>query len=593
MRRRSRAALLPSSTATARVRLTCVVAQSLAHDPSAGAGQEPNDTGDPSLAVWVGAALEAALQARAPGVHASTPMVRQLAVKVSRQLGLDVQTQTVLDVAVRVRDVGMVALPDSVVLARTPLSPADWELVHRHPVIGAELLEGLPVVASAAQAVRSHHERWDGGGYPDGCGGDAIPLLSRVIATCDAFVALAAHRPHRRGLGAEVALEQLCQLRGSQFDPHMVDALVSALAGDSARRSPGRGATAGNLPADGGARRRNARGDRRDLMSAIAGFDVVPAFALAYERVLALTATDSIVPGELVEAIEGDTGLTIAVLRRAQSFAVRRPIANVTDAVAALSPSEIVHAIRALPRAEFPWRTSPLEVLMHHSRVHAQAVARAAGRISNELEPVQRDEVMVAALLHDIGKLVLGRALREDTNATERTTTPEERVRHERRAWGMDHASLGGLLLGRWGLPNQLASTVASHHSSEAVHDVATYVRLADMIVHHTQGEPVDRRKMLRLADGCGLSANALRDLLFDLPHAVGSQRRRAEPSPLSSRETAALRILAQGKHYKVIAEELGISTSTVRSHLHNTYAKLEVEDRAQAVLRATEMGWI
>jgi DNA-binding NarL/FixJ family response regulator len=157
----------------------------------------------------------------------------------------------------------------------------------------------------------------------------------------------------------------------------------------------------------------------------------------------------------------------------------------------------------------------------------------------------------------------------------------------------MDHASIGGLLLSRWGLPKRLATSVAAHHTSEGDHEVATYVRLADMIVHHTQGEAIDRRKMLRLADGCGLSASALRDALFDLPHAGGSHRRRAEPSPLSSRETAVLRVLAQGKVYKAIAVELGLSTSTVRTHLHNTYAKLGVADRAQAVLKATEMGWI
>ena len=84
-----------------------------------------------------------------------------------------------------------------------------------------------------------------------------------------------------------------------------------------------------------------------------------------------------------------------------------------------------------------------------------------------------------------------------------------------------------------------------------------------------------------------------LRDVLFDLPHAGGSQRRRAEQSPLSDRETAVLRILADGKVYKVIAAELGVSISTVRTHLHNVYTKLGVDDRAQAVLRATELGWI
>jgi putative nucleotidyltransferase with HDIG domain len=560
---------------------------------SAIAGVPATESGEPDLAAWVAAALEAALYTRAPGVHASTPLVRQLALKVSRQAGLDAHGEALLDLAVRVRDVGMLGLPDNVVLVTTALSPADWELVNQHPALGEKVLVQLSVVASAAQIVRAHHERWDGGGYPDASQGEAIPVLSRVIATCDAFVAMASDRPHRRGIGAEVALEHVCQERGAQFDPQMVDALVAVLSGTRVPRARKRGAIAARAASrDGEAVQRSPRGPH-DLAGAIAEFDVVPAFAPAHERVLAASTANNMSPGELVAAIECDIGLTVAVLRRAQSISSRAPIANVADAVAALGAADIEETIVGLPRAEFPWRTSQLEVLMHHSRVHAQAVARAADRIVREVNPSQRDDVLAAALLHDIGKLVLGRALPEYDSTTERTTTPERRVRQEQQAWGMDHASLGGVLLRRWGLPKGLVSTVASHHSAEANNELATYVRLADMVAHQAQGDHVDRAGMLRSAHVCGMSAHMLRDVLFDLPHSGGSQRRRAEPSSLSRRETAVLRVLAQGKVYKVIAIELGMATSTVRTHLHNVYAKLGVDDRAQAVLRATEMGWI
>jgi putative nucleotidyltransferase with HDIG domain len=329
------------------------------------------------------------------------------------------------------------------------------------------------------------------------------------------------------------------------------------------------------------------------LKSTIADFDVVPALAPAYERILALIASERALGGELVAAIERDTGLTVAVLRGAQALAGKRPITNVADAVAALGPSGVDAAVRPLPRAEFPWRTSELQVLMHHSLVHTQAVARAADRIARELELPKRDDILAAALLHDIGKLALGRGVRGYPSEAEQASTPEERVRRERRAWGMDHAGIGGILLRRWGLPKRLADVVAAHHAAEAENDVATYVRLADMVAHHAQGEPVDRAKMLTLAHLCGLSAGVLREILFDLPHSGGSHRRRAEPSPLSKRETGIVRLLAEGKRYKEIALELGVAVSTVRTHLHNVYAKVGVDDRAQAVLRATEMGWI
>ena len=269
------------------------------------------------------------------------------------------------------------------------------------------------------------------------------------------------------------------------------------------------------------------------------------------------------------------------------------PITNVADAVAVLGPAGVDAAVRPLPRAEFPWRTSQLQVLMHHSLVHTQAVARAADRIARELQLPQRDDILAVALLHDVGKLALGRGFRDYPSEAERAMTPEVRVRTERRAWGVDHASLGGMLLRRWGLPKQLAAAVAGHHVAESENDVATYVRLADAVAHYAQGEPVDRAKMLALANLCGLSATVLREILFDLPHSGGSHRRRAEPSPLSKRETSIVRLLAEGKRYKEIALELGVTPSTVRTHLHNVYAKFGVDDRAQAVLRATEMGWI
>ncbi len=296
--------------------------------------------------------------------------------------------------------------------------------------------------------------------------------------------------------------------------------------------------------------------------------------------------------GEIIAAVEADTGLTVAVLRRAQDAAKRRPIANIPDAVNALSPAEIRDAVAPLPRGDFPWRTTPLEVLMHQSRVHAQAVARAVLRIVDASD--LRDDLVVAALLHDIGKLVLTAA--DSTYATvidPASLSPEQRAQQERRVYGLDHASLGALLLNRWRLPKALERAVASHHVDEAQDESGTYVRLADMIAHHVQGDVVNRATMLRLANACGLTAGSLRDVLFDLPHSSGSDRRRADPNPLSNRESAVLALLAQGKVYKVIAAELGLSASTVRTHLHNTYAKLGVNDRAQAVLKATEMGWI
>jgi putative nucleotidyltransferase with HDIG domain len=545
-------------------------------------------------AQWAAAALEGALRVRAPGIHASTPLVRQLAGRAGTALGLAADALALLEIAVCVRDIGMIALPDSVLKATARLSPAEWQLVSGHPAIGAELLETMSVLAPVAGIVRAHHERWDGNGYPDGRCGEDIPLLSRIIATCDAFAATASDRPHRRGLGSEAALVLICQESGTQFDPVTVQALMTVLARAQGPSSAPPSAPPPKTPVVPAGARVKPPGDGKiDLKDAVAEFDVVPALAPAAERVLAVATSETSTTGELVKAVESDMGLTVAVLRRAQPKRGGRPITNVADAVVALGRHGVTDIVATVPRAAFPWRTSELEALLHRSLVHAQAVARAAERIARELQVNERDDLLVAALLHDVGKLVLTRARPEYSRSSDRAESPEARARRERQAWGVDHASLGGLLIRRWGLPRQLADAVAGHHSATDPDEIAMHVRLADMATHHAQGDVIDRDKLLTLADACGVSAAALREILFDLPHSDGSRQRRAEPSPLSPRETEALRGLAEGKVYKAIAHDQGLSTSTVRTHLHNVYSKLGVLDRAQAVLRATEMGWI
>jgi putative nucleotidyltransferase with HDIG domain len=539
-------------------------------------------------------AFEAALRVRAPQIHAPTPLVRRLAAALGQRLGLDRGALVDLDLAVAVRDVGMIALPDTLVKSEKPLAAEDWELMNCHPVLGAQMVEEFHALTAVSEAVRFHHERWDGQGYPDGLEGEAIPLASRVIAASDAFVAMALDRPHRRALGPEVALEQVIQESGSQLDPKIVDLLVATVAGvGHPRRSP--------QPSNGRPQKAARRQDRAqrapgalDLTAVLEELEVVPALAPAHERLLAVADAEDATGGDLVAAIEDDVGLTVAVLRHAQGGGRKRRVTNISDAVAALGVAGVRGAVEGLPLSDFPWRSSRWAILLQSFRVHALAVSRAAVRLAREADVGARDDVLVAALLHDVGKLVLSRARQDYPAETQaHAETPEERVRREQRALGMDHAALGALLLRRWGLPEGLVTAVADHHVAQEGQNAATLVRLADMLVHHAQGGAVDRSTMLRLGYACGLHPRTLREVLFELPQSGGSQRRRAEPSPLSRRETEALRRLADGMVYGAIAEEMEVSPSTIRSHLHSVYAKLGVADRAQAVLRATERGWI
>ena len=101
--------------------------------------------------------------------------------------------------------------------------------MEQHPVIGEQILQGIPYLEEVARAVRHEHERWDGGGYPDGLAGEAIPLASRVVFACDAWHAMTSDRPYRKALDEDVARAELAANAGTQFDPRAVQAVLEVV----------------------------------------------------------------------------------------------------------------------------------------------------------------------------------------------------------------------------------------------------------------------------------------------------------------------------------------------------------------------------
>ncbi|MET0615413.1 MAG: HD domain-containing phosphohydrolase, partial [Thermoleophilaceae bacterium] len=108
--------------------------------------------------------------------------------------------------------------------------PVEWSFMRRHPLIGERILLAAPALRPVARLVRSSHERWDGGGYPDGLRGDEIPLGSRVVAVCDAFDAMTTERPYREPIPEGEAIAELRRCAGTQFDPMVVEAFCRVLA---------------------------------------------------------------------------------------------------------------------------------------------------------------------------------------------------------------------------------------------------------------------------------------------------------------------------------------------------------------------------
>ena len=333
---------------------------------------------------------------------------------------------------------------------------------------------------------------------------------------------------------------------------------------------------------------------RHRLPAAIERLDAMPALAESRNRVLRVLLDPSSREEDLITAVESDVALVVAVMRLANADDRKRGrVATVPDAIGVLAPEGVETLARRIGVYGFFERIPGWQLPPERFRLHAVAVAGTANMIGREIEHPRPDELLVAALLHDLGKVVMADAYPDYLERTsDPTLSSDERTRAERREYGVDHAVIGGVLLRRWRLPQVIARAVERHHSPDAEGEAAI-LALADGLTRYELGETVRPAELEAAAARVGIDVAALESLMYRLPERGDRRRRAVTKSPLSNQEREVLKGLAASKVYKEIGHDLGIAASTVRSHLHNVYAKLGAADRAQAVLIASREGWI
>ena len=172
--------------------------------------------------------LAAATDARDEETGLHLERIGRLCEQLGLALGLSADEALTLRYASLLHDVGKIAVPDAILTKPGKLTDEEWVVMRRHTTAGADMLAGsrAPIMQMAEQIALTHHERWDGSGYPQGLVGEAIPLVGRICAVCDVFDALLSRRPYKEPWPLEDALEELRRSRGSHFDPTVVDAFL-------------------------------------------------------------------------------------------------------------------------------------------------------------------------------------------------------------------------------------------------------------------------------------------------------------------------------------------------------------------------------
>ena len=155
--------------------------------------------------------------------------VCRLALRIGLKMSLPSDQLDALSLGALLHDVGKIGVPDRILQKPGRLTDEEYQIIKRHPLLGARMLSSVRELAPAVPAVRHHHERFDGKGYPEGLGGEDIPLAARIISVVDAFDSMVRERPYGYGISQETALEEIEKNAGTQFDPRVVRALLEVV----------------------------------------------------------------------------------------------------------------------------------------------------------------------------------------------------------------------------------------------------------------------------------------------------------------------------------------------------------------------------
>ena len=171
-------------------------------------------------------ALAAAIDAKDPYTRGHSERVARYSSLVAKEMGLPSEDVRRVRLSALLHDVGKIGIDDRIIRKPTALTEEEFEIMKSHPVKGAAIMDAIPELHDVIPGMKHHHERWEGGGYPDGLAGEEIPLQARIVSVADTFDAMTTTRPYQRAMDLRFVFQRLRDLAGNRFDPKVVDALI-------------------------------------------------------------------------------------------------------------------------------------------------------------------------------------------------------------------------------------------------------------------------------------------------------------------------------------------------------------------------------
>jgi putative nucleotidyltransferase with HDIG domain len=412
-------------------------------------------------------AIADALEAKDEYVYGHARRVTGYATAIARRMNLDAEAIEQLSFAASLHDIGKIGTPESLLMKPAAFTGEERAIVELHSERGARILGGVPEMSDVAEAIRYHHEHYNGSGYPEGLHGEQIPLASRIIAVADAYDAMTSPRPFRRASEHDTAVEQLIRGAGRQFDPDVVRAFIGVESLTLIRHSI-------------------AEGDFR-----ASGSQPVSVSSLNLHG--------------LIGEVEKDPLLAACVLREEHNQDAQLSEVIDLQAVCAHLGEE---RLRAVIR-----ESGALAVKSHHLdplREHSICCAKVARLLAEHTGIIEPQTAYALGLLHDIGEIHL-RTLFPEEMGNIIWLDEMERIEKEMAMFGVDHAQVGQWILESCGIARTLSAAVQSHHDALRVNaPAALLLHVANVIAHAEDPSKVqaldalgsDRLAMLRLNRG-------------------------------------------------------------------------------------------